>query len=178
MDDQEPIGNLVQLLEKNGVLVLPFDFGTDKIDGFFLSLSENFVCIALNDSTGFAPDRRRFTLAHELGHALLHRASFPNKDLEREADAFAAEFLAPAAAIREDLVLPISLKLLFELKSKWMISMAAILYRAKTLDVIDENEYRQCCIAFSSLGYRKKEPLCGLELERPTLLVKMIEETG
>ncbi|MBR0224755.1 MAG: ImmA/IrrE family metallo-endopeptidase [Thermoguttaceae bacterium] len=173
----KPVDNLVSLLERNSILVLPFDFGTDKIDGFFLSLGFDFFCIALNDSSVFTPDRRRFTLAHELGHAILHRESFPDPEVEKEADEFAAELLAPAASIRKDFSIPITLKSLAQLKSKWKISMAAVLYRARTLDVIDDKTWRRLCIYLSTLGYRKREPLCGLSPERPELLTQIIEDT-
>ena len=38
-------------------------------------------------------DRHRFNLAHELGHALMHRHS--TGECESEANRFAAEFLMP-----------------------------------------------------------------------------------
>lgn len=48
--------------------------------------------------------RRRFTIAHELGHCLLgHVSAFgagPRSVSEREADKFAAELLAPLAVLR------------------------------------------------------------------------------
>ncbi len=42
---------------------------------------------------GGNPARLRFTLAHELGHRLLHRGDKPN--MEREADCFASHLLCP-----------------------------------------------------------------------------------
>ena len=42
---------------------------------------------------GGNPARLRFTLAHELGHRLLHRGDEP--DMEREADCFASHLLCP-----------------------------------------------------------------------------------
>lgn len=42
---------------------------------------------------GGNPARLRFTLAHELGHRLLHRGDEPN--MEREADCFASHLLCP-----------------------------------------------------------------------------------
>ncbi|MBQ9372064.1 MAG: ImmA/IrrE family metallo-endopeptidase [Thermoguttaceae bacterium] len=172
----KPIENLVALLEKNNVLVLSFDFGSDKIDGFFLCVNENFVCIALNDATVFTPDRRRFTLAHELGHALLHRERFPDKDVEKEANDFAAEFLAPADAFKKTIKKPITLNQLVELKKTWKISMAAALYHAQDIGVVNEREHRRLCINLASLGYRKREPLYGIELEVPKLLEQIVDD--
>uniref|UniRef100_UPI000A5CA4A8 ImmA/IrrE family metallo-endopeptidase n=1 Tax=Vibrio campbellii TaxID=680 RepID=UPI000A5CA4A8 len=46
-------------------------------------------------------DRLRHTLAHELGHMVLHTITFADDDeMEQEADAFAGAFLVPADEIR------------------------------------------------------------------------------
>lgn len=47
---------------------------------------------------GGNPARLRFTLAHELGHRLLHRGDEP--DMEREADCFASHLLCPRPTLR------------------------------------------------------------------------------
>ncbi|MHC5879723.1 ImmA/IrrE family metallo-endopeptidase, partial [Streptococcus pyogenes] len=49
-----------------------------------------------------APDRKRLTLAHELGHLVLHSTN-PTENMETEATAFAAEFLMPESEIRPEL---------------------------------------------------------------------------
>lgn len=62
-----------------------------------------------------APRRRRFTLAHEIAHFVLHRdligdgvvdnamyRSTLRSDLERQANRFAAELLMPAALVRTE----------------------------------------------------------------------------
>jgi Zn-dependent peptidase ImmA (M78 family) len=46
------------------------------------------------------PTRQRFTVAHELGHAVL-RHQVPADKLEVEANAFAAELLLPREALRQ-----------------------------------------------------------------------------
>ncbi len=51
------------------------------------------------------PGRRRFTLAHELGHVLLEHDG-DGDAREREANAFAAELLMPRALVRRFLVPP------------------------------------------------------------------------
>jgi len=170
----EPIPNLVQVLEEHGVVVLPFDFGTDKLDGFFIRLQCNLVVIALNSNEVFSPDRRRFTLAHELGHAILHVEVFPSRDLENEADEFAAEFLAPSQSLKKDFVKPPTFDNLKSLKRKWKISIASLAYRARQLRLFTDSGYRNFFIFLSSNGYRKKEPNCGVECEEPSLLKQML----
>jgi Zn-dependent peptidase ImmA (M78 family) len=52
-------------------------------------------------------DRRRFSVAHELAHLVLHHIpQAPPHALEQQADVFAEAFLLPAAAMREALVPP------------------------------------------------------------------------
>ena len=171
---EEPIPNLVQVLEDNGVVVLPFDFGTDKLDGFFIRLRSNLVVIALNSNEAFSPDRRRFTLAHELGHAILHVDVLPSRELENEADAFAAEFLAPSQSLKEDFAKPPTFNNLKILKGKWKISISSLAFRAHRLGLFTDSGYRNFFIFLSSNGYRKNEPGCGVEYETPSLLNQML----
>ena len=170
-----PIDDLTSLLEQNGIIVLQFDFQTDKLDGFFMPLRDGIISIALNSNSAFSPDRRRHTLAHECGHALLeHCDGFPDEEREKEAEAFAAELLTPAEYIKEELTPPLTLMRLRELKVRWKVSMGSLLYRAHSLKTITDATYRRAWMFLSSQGYRKKEPDCGIEDENPTLLVRLV----
>ena len=172
-----PIDDLTALLEANGIVVLKFDFQTDKLDGFFMPLPRGIISIALNDNPAFSPDRRRHTLAHECGHALLeHCDGFPDEESEKEAEAFAAEFLTPADSIRDELQPPLTLARLRMLKIKWKVSMGSLLYRAHTLETIKDSIYRRTWMFLSSQGYRKREPDFGIEDERPALLIKLVND--
>lgn len=172
-----PIDNLTSILEKNGIIVLQFNFQTDKLDGFFMPLPEGIISIALNDNPAFSPDRRRHTLAHECGHALLeHREGFPDEESEKEAEAFAEKLLTPADSIRGELIPPLSLARLRTLKVKWKVSMGTLLYRAHTLETIKDSIFRRTWMFLSSQGYRKHEPNFGIENEQPTLLVKLLND--
>ena len=123
-----PIDDLTALLEANGIVVLQFDFQTDKLDGFFMPLPGSIISIALNDNPAFSPDRRRHTLAHECGHALLeHCDEFPDDEREKEAEAFAAELLTPADCITAELQPPLTLARIRELKSRGKVSMGSLL---------------------------------------------------
>lgn len=170
-----PIGSLVDELDRHGVPILAFDFGTDLLDGFFLDLKDDgLVCLVLNDNPAFAPDRRNFTLAHELGHALLHRAVFPGKEAEAEANRFAGELLMPEDDIRPDLAKTYEFDDLCRLKAKWKVSMAGILRRTHALGVFSDSRYREYCVFLSKMGIRKQEPPCGLEVRSPRLVGDLI----
>ena len=167
-----PIDNLTELLERNNIVVLQFDFGTYKLDGFFMPLPGGIISIAINSNKVFSPDRRRHTLAHECGHALLeHCKDFPSPESEKDAEKFAAELLMPCDDILPELKkVPLTIARLRELKSRWKVSMGSLLYRAHYLGVIKESTYRRMWMLFSSLGFRKSEPDCGILEEKPNLL--------
>ncbi|MBQ2682373.1 MAG: XRE family transcriptional regulator [Thermoguttaceae bacterium] len=170
-----PIANMVETLENNGIVVLAFDFGTDLLDGFFVRLDTSSICIVLNSNEAFSPDRNRFTLAHELGHVLLHRDVMPDKKTEREADEFASEFLLPTEDIAPELrQAALTFARLKELKKKWMVSIAAIVFKAHRTQCMTTFAYRRFWTFMSSSGYRKNEPPCDLERETPALLRRMV----
>ena len=167
-----PAGTLVDILERHRIAVLAFDFGNNLLDGFFMPPAEpgSLHCIVLNSSEAFPPDRKRFTLAHELGHLMLHRDEFAEEDgkgQEQEANDFASEFLMPAADIGADFAAPLTFARLRELKMKWKVSMGALVMRAKALEAITQQEEKRIWYLFSRYGYRKHEPRMGLEDETP-----------
>lgn len=84
-------------------------------------------------------ERTRFTVAHELGHLVLHsRAScLVGSEQESEADRFAAELLAPIAAVATELPTMMSLLNLKPLKDKWGISLGALIRHIRDARLID-----------------------------------------
>jgi transcriptional regulator with XRE-family HTH domain len=116
-----PLRNLARLIEDRfDVLVLRHRFADDRVLGAACR-SGTARLVAVN--LGVASEStRRFALAHELGHHLLDleatgvtadevpergvRAWFEKQPSEKRADAFAAMFLAPAAAVAEVAGLP------------------------------------------------------------------------
>lgn len=182
-----PVENLSGILERQRIAIVAFDFGTALLDGFFMPPAErgSLYCIVLNSGEAFPPDRKRFTLAHELGHLMLHRDEFADEDGKRqevEANAFASEFLMPAADIAADFKEPLTFARLRELKAKWKVSMGALAMRAHDLGAITDAEYKRIWFLFSRYGYRKHEPPMGLTPEAPGgvewLLRKFVEKHG
>jgi hypothetical protein len=91
-----------------------------------------------------SPQRQRFTVAHELGHLVLHRARQASFHcewtgaqtgvslalMEREADDFASHLLMPGDALREGLAgRPVDLHLLSELARRFGVSFEALCLR-------------------------------------------------
>lgn len=150
-----PIDNLFAVIESAGCVVTMMDEPELAFDAASLWVDDGrFVAIMIN---GARPaDRMRFTTAHELGHAILHETATPTS--EQEADEFASEFLMPAKQIVGDLA-NLNFDRLSVLKTRWKVSMAAIVRRAVDLDVIPERRYKSLMIELSKAGYRANEPL-------------------
>ena len=163
------VKNMSQLIEKAGGIIIPYDFGTRQIDAVSQWLPHLPPVFFVN--TQFPADRVRLTLAHELGHLIMHRTVEP--DSEAEATLFAAEFLMPAKDIRHDLR-DVTLPLLARLKPYWRVSMAALAVRAHELDTISDRQYRRIMMRLQQLGYRKREPI-EIEPEMPTVFQSLIE---
>jgi Zn-dependent peptidase ImmA (M78 family)/DNA-binding XRE family transcriptional regulator len=151
-----PIENMTVLLEENGGIVIPCDFGTDLIDAMSQRIDGMPVMFFVNMH---APtDRIRHTLAHELGHMVLHTITLQDDaQMEEEADAFAGAFLLPADEIRPQLR-RFDLRQLANLKGHWKVSMAALAVRADRLGLITPYQSRTFWMEMSRLGYRKREP--------------------
>lgn len=170
-----PVKNLVNILERNGVVIFTLESESDKFDGITLFTDEQQVIIFLNEN--LPNDRKRFTLAHELGHLALHlRVPFDERsdnEIEEEANRFASEFLMPELDIRNDLA-GLTLSSLGSLKSYWQVSMKSLVYRAKTLRVISESRAKNLYIELSRLGYVTNEP-GFVEFDTPKIIKKAIQ---
>ncbi|MES2565473.1 MAG: ImmA/IrrE family metallo-endopeptidase [Bacteroidota bacterium] len=152
------INNLTQVLEENGLLVINFDFNTERVDGMSILANGKFPIIFSNKRS--MGDRQRFTLAYELGHLVMHLQTSPSftRDISHEANEFAAEFLMPEKDIKGDFKDGVTLNILADLKRKWKLSMQALLYRANDIGVITDNQKRYLINQFNSMNIRRREP--------------------
>lgn len=164
----DPLPNLIQLFESKGIRVLSLPRSIEELDAFSYWYTDGFPYIFLNiDKTA---ERVRFDLAHELGHLILHtREVSSDRDVEKEADSFAAEFLMPARGIRADMRPYSSIPEIIALKSKYRVSAMAMNYRGGELGILKEWGQRQNYIELNRLGYKKGEPN-GLKLDRSRVL--------
>jgi Zn-dependent peptidase ImmA (M78 family) len=107
-------------------------------------------------------ERKRFTLAHELGHLLMDVR--PGVDAEKAANRFAGAFLMPVEALWREIGqhrTMISLGELLRLKALFGASFQAIVYRCHDLGIISDARYRRLFQIFNENGWRKppfKEP--------------------
>lgn len=170
LNKREPVLNIFNLIESSGIIVIEFDDVTDKFDGVSLKTDKGIPVIIINKN--FPNDRKRFTLAHELGHILMHiTGDFPvpnhrdEKQKEIEANRFASEFLMPEEGIKNSLI-GLSLYDLAPLKKYWHTSKQSIIRRAKDLKGINDNKAKYFMIELSRMGERKLEKTL-VEIDKP-----------
>lgn len=168
------VTNLTKVLEANGFITLAVDFETERIDSRSILIDDKFPVIFYNKK--LLGDRLRFTLAYEVGHIIMHtRTAHVREDNSREANAFAAEFLMPRKDIAGDLDKEISVNVLADLKSKWLVSMHALLYRASDLELITDERKEELLERFNQLRIRRREPKeLDVPIERGQLLRDLI----
>ncbi|GAB3606746.1 XRE family transcriptional regulator [Conyzicola nivalis] len=172
-----PVQHVVRLAEKAGVAVVFSEPGVASIDAYSLHSSTRPVIVLNPTKDDYY--RQRFDAAHELGHLIMHHDAEPgSKPAEDQANRFASEFLMPAAQIRPHL--PSSTagrgwQELAELKEHWGVSLAALLYRARSLGVMNDVSYRNAVIRMSQNGWRRAEPGRVSSLEMPSMLARARE---
>ncbi|MFC9955734.1 ImmA/IrrE family metallo-endopeptidase [Streptomyces prasinus] len=119
-------------------------------------------------------DRDRFTLAHELGHLVLHTFRPRAKDAEAEANRFASALLMPRERAQEDLSPRMTLTEYARMKATWGISIQALIMRASAVGRIDETRKRSLYVQLSQRNWRKQEPV-EVGQETPLLLWTLLE---
>lgn len=184
--DYAPITNLTAFCEDLGIILTDFDSISSEVDA--LSLICQRPIIVRNKSKN-SVCRQRFDIAHELGHMVLHDGIITGDRLtESQAHRFASALLLPQSMLRTNF--PILFKngrfnwaKMSEFKKIWGISKAAILYRAKQLNLIDEFQYKTGVIHLNRASGEAKQEIEDTEmpLEQPSLLqdaIKIMLEDG
>lgn len=182
-----PIENIVYLVESNGLIVTDFETATGDVDAFSHKITSDDMETYL---IGYSKNKRtaariHFDVAHEIGHILLHnwhedlecidKEEF--KEIELQAHAFASAFLLPEDEFRKD-VSPYATNLAYytELKKTWKVSIAAMIRRAKDLDIITADDYSRLMRNMQKQGIRKIEPLDDeLVTAEPSLLRQAVK---
>jgi Zn-dependent peptidase ImmA (M78 family) len=142
--------DLKEVMRIAGITFVAHDFGSGGGDGRYVKKGGRAM-IVINTharSTG----RVRFTIAHEIGHHRLHaegaeNAAFVEKQIadggskprgEREADAFAAYFLAPDRSLKADgeRIGEISVESVVDLMIRYGLSFQATVFRLHNSQVI------------------------------------------
>lgn len=153
-----PIKNVSRALEHAGAVITSFPGESDRVDAF--SWTGSRPIIVRNNHKGCA-SRSRFDLAHECGHLVMHVGVVTgDPEHEAQADAFAGAFLLPRASFVREFPRGhrIDWSALFEMKQRWMVSLAAIVRRAHDLRLIDAAVYRNAYVYMRKRGWARNEP--------------------
>ncbi|WP_324675035.1 helix-turn-helix domain-containing protein [Mycobacterium sp. 663a-19] len=166
-----PIDDLHALMDDAGVVIVVRDFDAVAQDAFSTWPAGKAPLMVVR--AGLSADRERFSICHEIGHVLMHVA--PTDGQEQQADAFAGEFLAPAAQIGPQLagLTTRDFKRLMDLKQQWGLSIGALIQRAKTLKLISDRQFREFRVKLSQLGWNTVEP-APVPHRRARLLEKIL----
>ncbi|MGH0281362.1 helix-turn-helix domain-containing protein [Sinorhizobium meliloti] len=168
---EQPIKNMVHLLEAKGVRVFSLAENTRTVDAFSVWRGVRpFVFL----NTMKTAEHSRFDAAHELGHLVLHRHGGPSgRRAEDEANRFASSFLMPAADVIARVPRVHTLNQIIEAKKRWAVSVMALIYRLHTLNIVSDWQYRMFCIQASDHGYRTSEPF-GVPKEQSVVWHKVL----
>lgn len=176
------IQNIVEVMEAHGLTVVDINFQSDKIDARsgYTEINGHKYYVVLTDMESSNFYREQFTLAHELGHYVLHGDKLEPQDLsteeyraiEKEADLFASAFLLPDETFSADVksIKRDNLLDYLPLKTSWNVSVAAMIVRARTLGLINSVQYEKLQKAISYRGWRKHEELDDLKATPPHLM--------
>lgn len=179
---KEPITNMLSLLEQKGFHLASVSSTSQKIDAFG-GLSkvngQDYYCIVIDqDNNSFY--RQQFSLAHELGHWILHSKILDPQELdpqdyreiEKQANLFASCFLLPSSEFLSDINgYQEDLSKYLNLKKKWQVSVSSMIYRAKSLNIISPQTFVKLQKNINSRGWKNSEPFDVLKpVPKPTAM--------
>lgn len=141
IETSQPPVPVEDIAKARGIQIMHTDFN-QEISGLLIRRDEGSIIAVASEQ---APARQRFTVAHELGHLMLHQGdelhvdkdfrvnlrskkSSTAEDIEEiEANTFAAELLMPAIFLRRDLE-----NMIFDIENAEQISELAKRYQVST----------------------------------------------
>jgi Zn-dependent peptidase ImmA (M78 family)/transcriptional regulator with XRE-family HTH domain len=166
-----PINNMVELLESRGFNIFTIDSPKLKTEAYSQIINSTPV-IVINKQIGTAV-RQRLSLAHELGHMILHKHlidrefDLSNKEIEKEAQQFAEYFLLPMGGFDYSFISS-KMEHLISLKKEWLVSLGAIVIHCERIGRIDASRQDFLQKQINIRGWQKSEPLDNeIEYEKP-----------
>ena len=157
----DPISNITQLLENNFVHVMSIkhEKSFDGISALVHTNNRQLKAAAVVSKNNIPGERQRLNLSHELGHIVLDIS--PELDEEKTAFRFGGAFLAPSKTIskfvgsrREHF----QLQELLILKIIFGISIQALLFRLRDLNVISSASFSNWYKIINKNNWKRNEP--------------------
>ena len=168
-----PIADMTLLAEHVGAVVTSFQSVSTEIDAMSFAMGRPII---VRNEAKKSVARQRFDIGHELAHAVLHSGR-PTGDqaTESEAHRFSSALLVPRSMMKKLFPRPKGYRLdwigLSEFKKTWGISKAALLYRARQLELLTDQQYRSGVITLKRTGEANGEREDStMPMEEPTLL--------
>jgi len=162
----DPIYNCIELLEENNIKVYRV-IADPSFSGLSTIISGRICVIVFNDHPDIPLVRKRFTVLHELCHLFTDLSSFDEKQAEKLCDAFAGTMLLPDEKIMEYFGgkrKTVFTRELQSIKKYHGISLTAIMYKARSMDLISDSylkyfliRYNQQLKSYEKYGYEGKE---------------------
>jgi Zn-dependent peptidase ImmA (M78 family)/transcriptional regulator with XRE-family HTH domain len=167
----EPVSNMVHLLESKGVRVFSLAENSKRVNAFSLWRDEK-PYVFLN--TMKTAENSRFDAAHELGHLVLHQdGKTTGRKAEEEANQFASEFLMPRADMLAHRRNSYAIEQMIQSKKRWRVSLLALTYRIHKLGFVSDWRYRDLCIQIAS-RFKQDEPE-GIDREKSVVWQKVMK---
>ena len=171
-----PVGNMVTLLEINGIVISSINVdkkgamsftqkqSVDKVSRYLISLGNDKKSATI----------RNFDLAYELAYIVANEANIQLKKFSK--DEFACAFLLPRNEFLNDLDNVEELDDYINLKKKWIVPISAMILRAYDLGKINYKKYMYLMKEMDKKGWLKKEPLDeNIKATSPVLLKKSVD---
>lgn len=174
-----PISNLTNYVESAGTVVIRADFGHSKVEAAYAHPRRDSTRWIIMNSQSTDGARYRLTLAHEVGHAVLHHWDAFNVPDEAEREAQAYSFALALLVPSDEFILDVahtqrSWDDFLWLRPKWGVSAAALARRARDLGLLNDRDYRSINITRNSLGHRTSEPGGDERVESPTVFANAV----
>jgi Predicted Zn peptidase len=174
-----PVKHLVAAAESRGIVIAVRPLREiDAVDAFSAIIVDRPIIITTprRSENVF---RHRFSIAHEIGHLLLHGdCGEHSAAVEKEADEFAAAFLTPAPAMDAALPQRLDLVALDRLGRMWGVSPKSLVRRmverGRTTESSARRAYQRLAVADDPLA----DPTSAYPGEMPSLLKKAADLAG
>ncbi len=157
----DPIPSLCELLESKGIKVVEADL-PESVNGLSCHVLQGggIVAEAVVVSSRVNVEHKRFTLAHELAHRVLHGAGISSMHAEKAMNRFAGAFLLPGRRLRDEAGpgrRRIAYYEIIRLKRRYGVSAAAVLMRLGQVGVLTPAAVRRAFATFAR-SWRASEP--------------------
>lgn len=157
----EPIHDFTKLLEEKGLKVFIPETSLD-ISGLTCEVqrSDGDPLFAIVVNREHSLERRRFSMAHELGHRVLDCEGLTPKESEHLCNRFAAAFLVPKETLQREMgkrQRPVAYREIILTKKFFRVSAAMLVMRLEQIGIMDLMQ-RDWFFQTVAQGWRKVEP--------------------